>query len=263
MKYLTVDQALADIAQFLMYKKSEPSLNATGGVILVGGSYAGTMTTWFRQKYPHLSNGGWASSAPLYAKLDFFEYKEIVSSAINSVGGQKCYQRIFDVFQKMNSLIYSERVDRIKSLFRICDNFTGRNKYDVWNLFDIMANVLSGVVQNHVRGSIENACAEILTDTANSLTDTETGFMHGFALFFQKKLSLSSGRCIPINYNDNLKSVLSNAFSGGAIRQWLYQTCSSFGWYQTSASKQQIFGSSIPVDLYLRLCLDLFGETYV
>lgn len=261
MKYLTVDQALADIAQFIIYKKSELDLNASGGVILVGGSYAGAMTTWFRQKYPHLANGGWASSAPLYAKLNFMEYKEVVSSAINSIGGEKCYQRIFDVFRKMNSLISVGRVDRLKTLFRLCNNFTGRNKFDVWNLFDTMANILSGVVQNHVRGSIESACAEILTETTISLTDAETGFMHGFSSFFQRKLNLSPGRCIGINYEDNLRNVLADAFSGGVIRQWLYQTCSSFGWYQTSASTQQIFGNSFPIDLYLRLCQDLFGGT--
>lgn len=259
MRYLTVDQALADIAQLLTYMRQEPRLNATGGVILAGGSYAGAMTTWFRQKYPHLANGGWASSAPLYAKLDFSEYKEVVSSSINSIGGPKCYQRLFEVFQKMSALIYAGRVDRLRTLFRLCDGFTGRNKYDVWNLFDTMAHVLSGVVQNHVSGSIESACAEILTDTANSLADTETGNMHGFASFFVRKLGLGSGRCAAVNYQDNVRNVLSDAFSGGAIRQWLYQTCSSFGWYQTSASKHQIFGSYFPVELYLKLCQDLFG----
>lgn len=42
-------------------------------------------------------------------------------------------------------------------------------------------------------------------------------------------------------------------------RQWLYQTCSEFGWYQTSGSKYQPFGSLFPVDLYYRFCEDIFG----
>lgn len=72
MKWNSVDQALADLAYFITYIKSQiPSL-ANSKVILVGGSYAATMVTWMRQKYPTLMAGAWASSAPLIAKADFF-----------------------------------------------------------------------------------------------------------------------------------------------------------------------------------------------
>lgn len=72
MKWNSVDQALADLAYFTTYIKTQiPSL-ANSKVILVGGSYAATMVTWMRQKYPNLIAGAWASSAPLLAKADFF-----------------------------------------------------------------------------------------------------------------------------------------------------------------------------------------------
>lgn len=45
-------------------------------------------------------------------------------------------------------------------------------------------------------------------------------------------------------------------------RQWLYQTCSAFGWYQTSNSKNQPFGSNFPAELWLNYCQDIFGEEY-
>lgn len=71
LKYLNVDQALADLAAFIVwFKASTPGLE-NSKVILVGGSYAGTMAVWMRQKYPHLVAGSWASSAPLLAKVDF------------------------------------------------------------------------------------------------------------------------------------------------------------------------------------------------
>jgi hypothetical protein len=71
LKYLSVDQALADLAYFIVKQKSENRLLKNSGVILVGASYSATMVSWFRLKYPHLANGAWASSAPLLAKLDF------------------------------------------------------------------------------------------------------------------------------------------------------------------------------------------------
>lgn len=72
MKWLSVDQALADLASFINFIKVEiPSLT-NSKVILVGASYSAMMVTWMRQKYPHLIAGSWASSAPLLAKVDYF-----------------------------------------------------------------------------------------------------------------------------------------------------------------------------------------------
>lgn len=47
------------------------------------------------------------------------------------------------------------------------------------------------------------------------------------------------------------------------VRPWLYQTCAEYGWYQTSGSDMQIFGSGFPVDLYIKMCTDLYDYLLV
>lgn len=70
LQYLSVDQALADLAYFIKTKKKDENRrNST--VIVFGGSYAGSVASWARLKYPHLIQGALASSAPVLAKLDF------------------------------------------------------------------------------------------------------------------------------------------------------------------------------------------------
>lgn len=71
MKFLNIDQALADLAHFVEEMRRAIPGAENSKVIMAGGSYSATMVAWFRQKYPHLVDGGWASSAPLLAKLDF------------------------------------------------------------------------------------------------------------------------------------------------------------------------------------------------
>lgn len=53
LRYLNVDQALADLAYFIETKKKEKKLEESS-VIVFGGSYAGNMAAWARLKYPHL-----------------------------------------------------------------------------------------------------------------------------------------------------------------------------------------------------------------
>ena len=71
LQYLSVDQALADLAYFIETRKRDENLR-NSKVIVFGGSYAGNVATWVRLKYPHLVQGALASSAPVLAKVDFY-----------------------------------------------------------------------------------------------------------------------------------------------------------------------------------------------
>lgn len=66
---LTIEQALADTAWFLAGLRSRLGCRKREcPIITLGGSYGGMLVAWFRQKYPHLTAGGIASSAP----IDFY-----------------------------------------------------------------------------------------------------------------------------------------------------------------------------------------------
>ena len=68
---LTVEQALADVAWFISsFRKKLHCKEKECAVITLGGSYGGMLVAWFQQKYPHLSAGGIASSAP----IDFYPH---------------------------------------------------------------------------------------------------------------------------------------------------------------------------------------------
>ena len=64
LRLLSTEQVLADYAALLRALK--PTFNATGApVVSFGGSYGGTLATLFRLKYPHVTVGALAASAPL------------------------------------------------------------------------------------------------------------------------------------------------------------------------------------------------------
>ena len=47
-----------------------------------------------------------------------------------------------------------------------------------------------------------------------------------------------------------------------AARQWVFQTCSQFAFYQTSDSKDQPFGSLFPLKFSIQQCMDIFGDQF-
>ena len=42
-------------------------------------------------------------------------------------------------------------------------------------------------------------------------------------------------------------------------RPWLWQTCTEFGWYQTTNQADQKYGSSLPLEFFEQWCSDAFG----
>lgn len=148
LRFLSIEQALADLASFIVQIKRAQPRYANSKVILVGGSYSATMVAWFRKQYPHLAVGAWASSAPVLAKVDFVEYKEIVAASILSVGGRACYNRLELAFAQAEQLIAANRTEEFRQLFGFCGDF-GTHRLDVSSAFSTLSDVLAGIVQYH------------------------------------------------------------------------------------------------------------------
>lgn len=257
MRWLNIDQALADLAHFILHIKENNPEVKNSGVILVGCSYAGTMVTWFMQKYPHLAQGAWSLSAPLLAKVDFYEYKEVVSDAIHNIGGADCSARIRNAFIQMEALWENRNITELERIFRLCESLDVDNNLDVWTIFGDMAGPWSGIAQYASRQGqeIENGCASFLAIEADSDVEAYAEWV------------FNRWRYGPEDCYDNRWSSFLYWFNGTSWddwvatsewRQWLYQTCAEYGWYQSSGSENILFGSMFPVELSLQYCMDLY-----
>ncbi|XP_024537539.1 probable serine protease EDA2 [Selaginella moellendorffii] len=104
LKYLTTQQALYDYALFIDYYENLVNLqyNKQGKNpwIVVGGSYAGALSAWFRLKFPHLVVASWASSGVVEAVLEYSAYDEqlrdddFLSLVADIAAGFMAYARI-------------------------------------------------------------------------------------------------------------------------------------------------------------------------
>ncbi|XP_037040840.1 putative serine protease K12H4.7 [Bradysia coprophila] len=263
LEFLNIEQALADLAHFIVFMKQRHAEFVDSEVVLVGASYSATMVAWFRQKYPHLVAGAWASSAPVLAKVDFVEYKEVVGASIRSVGGEQCFRRIERAFIQAEQLITNGNFAEFSNRFRTCDELTN-DQYDIWSIFGLFGDLFSSVVQYHWPGDIEGICDALLDP--NNATETD---LDAFVRWYTLQIfgsNPSDDDCIDATLAADIEFYRNTSWdhyaTRSAGRQWFYQTCAEYGWYQTSGSRFQPFGSNFPVELYIAWCHNVYSTIF-
>ncbi len=80
---LNVDTALMDLAAFITAMKSTWGL--TGKWMVIGGSYPGALSSWFRQKYPDLADLSWSSSGVVNAVYNYTAFDKQVLDDVDPV----------------------------------------------------------------------------------------------------------------------------------------------------------------------------------
>ncbi|KAJ6642522.1 Thymus-specific serine protease [Pseudolycoriella hygida] len=264
MRFLNIEQALADLAHFITYiRRSNPEF-VDSQIIMVGGSYSATMVAWFRQKYPHLTAGAWASSAPVFVKVDYFEYKEVVGASIRSVGGEECFQRLARAFDQAEQLFANRNFAEFSRTFRTCDEMNDEDPYDIQIMFYTLSELLAGLVQGHRTGDIEGFCSVLLDPTVPDESD-----LQAFTRWYIRRVfgsNPSPDDCADSTFESNVmihrNATWGSAGTASSMRQWFFQTCNEFGWYETSESRFQPFGSRFPVGKFHAWCRDVYGDEF-
>jgi hypothetical protein len=89
LKYLTSEQALKDLAYFIVKITSggNHGVLAKSPWVTIGGSYPGALAAWFRNKYPHLTVGSISSSGVILAVENFQMFDEQIYISTMKSGG--------------------------------------------------------------------------------------------------------------------------------------------------------------------------------
>merc|ERR1711970_646493 len=145
MVYLSSRQGLEDLGHFITAMNTKHSL--TGSWITFGGSYPGSLSAWMRLRFPHLVSGSVSSSGPLFAKLDFFEYLQVVMDALDTTG-PGCNIALAEALATIETMIGDEENwGLLSSMFHTCTPLDGAKDMDVKSFMELLIDNLAGVVQ--------------------------------------------------------------------------------------------------------------------
>jgi pimeloyl-ACP methyl ester carboxylesterase len=266
--YLSSEQALADLAFFRSHMTQKLHLEKAKWIAF-GGSYPGFLAAVFRMKYPHLVDGSVATSAPVHAQLNFQDYIAVVRDSLATTGSS-CNSAIGNATAKIESLLQSSQGRaQLKNKFRLCDDIDLSNKNDIANLFANLAGNFENVVQyNKDNRAFEGAIGTNITiDVLCAImSDTSKGSsMDRYAAVNSLILDTYSQSCQDFKYSNLVQNMRKTAWTSSASeggRQWTYQTCTEFGYYQSSDLDDQPFGHSFPLSFWVQQCADIFGDKF-
>ncbi|RIB24965.1 peptidase S28 [Gigaspora rosea] len=257
MKFLTVNQVLADFAEFI---KNPPTdiikIPKDAKWIFVGGSYAGNLATWMRKKFPKLVFAAWASSAPLLTKINFFEYDQGVAHAL------PCHDRVADAFKfVIDPILLSgnrTEITALKSQFGL----------DVLDDDQDFASAISHPVSLMVQSyfpptspseidTIPTFCAAF-TKAPDNKPETSTLILAQVTKFFLNVSGITTPDAIKTNF---ATSALNTSVPNDMV-SFMYQYCTQFGWYQIAPKppKQSLRSQIVNRDYYQKQCNFVFPE---
>ncbi|ELP83425.1 serine carboxypeptidase (S28) family protein, partial [Entamoeba invadens IP1] len=135
--YCTAEQAMMDYIEIITYIQETRNF-IDHPVIVIGGSYSGNLAAWMRQKYPNVVDGAWASSAPVEAQVDFYQYLEVVQAGLPA----NTADLLSIAFEKWDQMTVTESGRKeLKKVFNTCTDF---GEDDIQTFAETIGTALAG-----------------------------------------------------------------------------------------------------------------------
>ena len=243
LKWLTSRHALADMAVFITLLKEQLSIDfgdVDRKVIVVGGSYPGAMAAWFKAKYPHLANAAWASSAVVNAidNFNMFDYQIYNSTMRSNQTWTKVIQNMTMYYDQLIDQKDHIKLDEIKKLF-------GAVLTDNGDFAFYLADLFVGPIQY---GNRTQLCSFLQTIINSSPFDK-----------ISKLADYTKGSHSLTSYDRNSLRVEDIVVSKSS-RQWTYQYCTEFGYFQTPYKDFNMRSKLLTYNFWTDYCTYIFGE---
>ncbi|KAM9663669.1 thymus-specific serine protease-like [Trichechus inunguis] len=263
--YLSSRQALADIVNFRTEIARKLGLTENKWVTF-GGSYGGSLAVWSRIKHPNLFAAAVSSSAPIQAKLNFYEFNEVIGRIL-SAHNSECPKAVKEAFAILVQMLKRRKYySKVKKDFRLCEPIKIHSPRETAFLMETMIHLVQSFVHKQVNKVIKGEPEEINIDTlCDNMTDASLGSPYDrltkiVHLFLKSKHK----RCISTNYSEEVEELSNSSLDYLRMkydRQWFYQCCTEFGFFKTTESKNQPF-SGTPLRFFFHTCSDVFGPKF-
>jgi thymus-specific serine protease len=262
LRFLTIQQTLADLAQFINFIRGNYYGAQSSRVILWGRGYGGSLAVWARQKYPHLVDGVWASSAPINAVLEYPELMRNTFATISSIGGNECGEVLNEAFQFIENAIRLRNTSYVEQRLNLCDPIDNVDEELSRLFYGIASDLAYTFVSNARYPEIDEKC--MIMRGLNDPQSPPENALDAFARWFVDEFKRNY-ECLEYT-NKNFVNRYSNidwdsVSTIGGRRQNFWLQCTQLGQFGVSNNgERHPFGWRFDVDFFRLWCGQIFDE---
>lgn len=224
---------------------------------MYGCSYSGALAAWVKQAYPELFFAAVSSSAPVEAKMDFFEYYD----PIMRFGPKHCISALQNVIAHIDRILFrnsTEEVTALKKIFNAqnlldesfaeCKLFYSiihTNQRHILNYFFklVLMGDISGSWQYGINSTNDQFEETVCSLFPNKFTKNDNATVYKNLISYSKYINdystnifcrngaLSLDRCL---IESNFTTTNNLALVSNNDAAWTWQTCNEFGYFQAS-----------------------------
>jgi len=249
LQYLTVEQALEDVAHFARNFTRTNHTDLTSDKtpwVFVGASYPGARAAWMRNFYPDVIFASYAASAPVQARVDFSSYYDQVYRSMVANGFGNCTKDIHAAVNYVDQIldgspyhVGNDTSEAGRNITALKESFLGQGYGNGTNYglagsltSDIPGNFQYYGLEGHASGNtsgIRRFCDYISTDPDTNQTSGSDGWAK------EKGAKWTTNRWA-------LYGTCANGACGtgdGLVQDsdsiaWSWQTCTELGYFQTA-----------------------------
>ncbi|XP_064138175.1 thymus-specific serine protease [Loxodonta africana] len=264
LRFLSSRHALADVASAHLALSRLFNVSSSSPWICFGGSYAGSLAAWARLKFPHLIFASVASSAPVRAVLDFSEYNNVVSRSLmnTAIGGSpECWSAASAAFAETERRLRAggEAQAALRAELGACGRLSRAE--DQAELLEALQALVGGTVQYNGQAGAPLSVRQLCGLLVGGADRGRTAPYRGLRRAAQIVMHSLGQRCLSTSRAETVAQLKDTEPQGSGVgdRQWLYQTCTEFGFYITCEDPRCPFSQLPALPSQLGLCEQVFG----
>ncbi|CAD5212838.1 unnamed protein product [Bursaphelenchus okinawaensis] len=227
-KYLSSDQAIEDLSRFI---RAQNEIIPNAKWVVIGGSYPGMLSLWFRQMYPDLTVGAISSSAPIKSVVNFTSFMEISQEGYKK-RNPECHGKLEIALKQFTTMIKDQnKYDDLKKLYKdLSKRYDLTNEHERnWFSYHVVSDAYTQIQFN-----VDGICKNFDVKTEKPLTEMASHF-----------------------------EFTADDFQNKTWGSWLWQVCNEFGFFYSPNDKSCFAKGSYDIkEVFQKECEQRFGSNY-
>jgi pimeloyl-ACP methyl ester carboxylesterase len=239
LKYLTVDQAVDDLAGFRDWAMVHYNLPSACKWLLIGGSYPGLLAAYTRAKHPTKFHAAISSSGVVYASNNYKEFDEQIAISL----GQSCASVARKVRKQVDDLLETDP-EFLLNLF-------GMSGLEKKNFPLVLGEIFSLGPQYGDRARL---CAALEDSTVSGSSPLVRLAKYTKEIFAPEY----AGGDVIGTYSDAEMHDATKSMNGA--RAWMWMTCNELAYWQVAPGRLSLRSPSVNQDFFKDQCKAIFDK---